>query len=407
MLHNKTVLLGVGSGPLTWVAVEVLRALQRAGARVRVVLSTATAAFMPALTFQTLAGGEVVTADDVYGTVVGERFRPLTEVVQGSDIMLVVPATPALLSKVAAACADEALVRVLLLHTGPALLAFPGQASEYQHALVRQNLQRLRAAGISLYNKGIPETDTAIDELGWTLSPQELVTAVTEHIQETTALTGKVVLITAGPTQEPIDPVRHISNRSSGKTGFSLAAIARRRGARVILVTGPTHLEAPPGVQCIRVQTALEMRQAVLEHFAEADAVIKTAAVADFRPQITADEKIKKEAAELNIPLERNPDILAELGRLKRRQVLVGFAAETQDLLRNAQQKVRNKHLDFIVANDISDASIGFASDENRVHILDAAGGIEELPTMTKTAMAEHILDRVQAVLAQREGLPA
>jgi phosphopantothenoylcysteine decarboxylase / phosphopantothenate---cysteine ligase len=407
MLHNKTVLLGVGSGPLTWVAVEVLRALQRAGARVRVVLSAETAAFVPALTFQALAGGEVVAASDVYGTVVGERFRPLTEVVQGSDVMLVVPATPALLSKAAAASADEALLRALLLHQGPAIFAFPGQACDYQHALVRQNLQRLQAAGLFLYDTGIPETDAAADELGWVLSPQELVTAVAQHVQERTVLSGRVVLITAGPTQEPIDPVRHISNRSSGKTGFSLAAIAQRRGARVILVTGPTHLEAPPGVQCIRVQTAVEMRQAVLEHFAEADAVIKTAAVADFRPQMRSDEKIKKDAAELNVPLERNPDILAELGRLKTRQVLVGFAAETHDLLRNARQKVQSKHLDFIVANDISDASIGFASDDNRVHILDAAGRIEELPTMTKTAMAEHILDRVQDVLARRQGVLA
>jgi phosphopantothenoylcysteine decarboxylase/phosphopantothenate--cysteine ligase len=317
--------------------------------------------------------------------------------------MLVVPATPPLLSKVATGCADEALVRAWLLHSGPSVLAFPGQATEYQHRLVRQHLQHLRDAGVSLYDRGVPETESPTDELGWALSPQEIVAAVAECLRDTTSLTGKVVLITAGPTQEPIDPVRHISNRSSGKTGFALAAVARQRGARVILVTGPTHLEAPPGVQCIRIQTALEMRQTVLDHFAKVDAVIKTAAVADFRPALTSDQKMKKEAAELNIPLERNPDILAELGRLKGRQVLVGFAAETQDLLRNAQQKVRNKNLDFIVANDISDPALGFASDDNRVHILDAAGRIEELPQMSKTALAAYILDRVQDVLVQRE----
>ena len=169
-------------------------------------------------------------------------------------------------------------------------------------------------------------------------------------------------------------------------------------------MTGPTHLETPLGVQCIRIQTALEMRQAVLDHYAEADVVIKTAAVADFRPKFVAQDKVKKDMAELSIPLERNPDILAELGQHKGHRVLVGFAAETQDLLTNAAQKVRHKQLDFIVANDISDPSLGFASDENRVHILDAAGQIEELPTMAKAHIADYILDRVQTVLRQRTG---
>ena len=404
MLHKKTVLLGVGSGPLTWVGVEVLRALQRAGARVRVLLSGDTEAFVPALTFQTLAGEQVIAASEVYGTVVGEHVCPLAQVVRDSDALLVVPAIPSLLAKTAAACSDEALVRAILLHRGPVVLAFPGQALEYQHPLVRQNLQRLRAAGLVLYDKGIRDAETAADELGWALSPQELVEAVAACVHDTTTLTGKVVLITAGPTQEPIDPVRHISNRSSGKTGFALAAAAQQRGARVILVTGPTHLEAPYGVQCIRIQTALEMRQAVLRHFPEVDAVIKTAAVADFRPQMSAEEKIKKDAAALSIPLERNPDILAELGQKKAQQILVGFAAETQDLLNNARQKVQSKHLDFIVVNDISDPTIGFASDDNRVHILDARGQVEELPMMSKTALAAHILDRVQTLLEQRQG---
>jgi phosphopantothenoylcysteine decarboxylase/phosphopantothenate--cysteine ligase len=198
--------------------------------------------------------------------------------------------------------------------------------------------------------------------------------------------------------------VRHISNRSSGKTGFALAAAVHKRGAKVILVTGPTHLPTPPGVTCIRVQTAVEMRQAVLEHFAESDVVIKTAAVADFRPRLVSSEKVKKYDADMSIPLERNPDILAELGECKTKQVLVGFAAETQDLLANARQKVQSKHLDFIVVNDVSDPSIGFASDENRVHILDAAGQIEELPIMRKDSLADQILDRIQPLVAQRSG---
>jgi len=404
MLQNKIVLLGAGGGPLTWVGVEVLRALQRAGARVRVILSTETEAFVPALTFQTLAGGEVVPAEAMYGTMIGGHFRPLSTWIEPVEAMVVVPATPALLAKSAMGCADEALVRALLLHHGPTVFVYPGQAAVYQHALVQHNLQCLRDAGIRLYDAGMPDPMGTSDELGWSLSVQKVVETVAGCMQQTTALTGKVVIVTAGPTQEPIDPVRHISNRSSGKTGFALAEAARRRGARVILVTGPTHLEAPLGVTCIRIQTALEMRQAVLDHYGAADVVIKTAAVADFRPKFVAQDKVKKDTAELSIPLERNPDILAELGQHKGQRVLVGFAAETQDLMANAAQKVRNKHLDFIVANDISDPSMGFASDENRVHILDAAGQIEELPTMAKTHMADYILDRVQTVLAQRSG---
>jgi phosphopantothenoylcysteine decarboxylase/phosphopantothenate--cysteine ligase len=404
MLYEKTVLLGAGGGPLTWVAVEVLRSLQRAGARVRVVLSTETEAFVPALTFQTLAGGEVSAAESPYGAVVGGQFRPLAALVQDSAALVVVPATPVLLAKMATGWADEALVRAVLLHQGPTILAYPAQARPYQHPLVQHNVQRLRAAGMLLCDAGVQEPGAGMDELGWSLTAATVVDAVADSVRQTTLLTGKVVIITAGPTQEPIDPVRHISNRSSGKTGFALAEAARRRGARVILVTGPTHLEAPDGVQCVRIQTALEMRQAVLDHFAAADVVIKTAAVADFRPKIVAHDKVKKDAAELSIELERNPDILAELGQQKGQRILVGFAAETQDLLSNARQKVQNKHLDFIVANDISDPSIGFASDQNRVHILDAAGHIEELPTMAKVHLADTILDRVQALLAQPTG---
>jgi phosphopantothenoylcysteine decarboxylase / phosphopantothenate---cysteine ligase len=404
MLQNKTVLLGVGSGPLTWVAIDVLRALQRAGAQVQVVLSHDTESFVPALTFQTLAGATVVPAHDLYGTHAGGHIRSLTALLAAVDAMVIVPATPALLAKAATACADEALVRAMLLHAGPTLVAYPGPARPYQHVLVQNNVQQLRDAGIAVFDQGVRETESAEDELGWVLSPQAIVEAVARQIQPLADFAGKVAIITAGPTQEPIDPVRHISNRSSGKTGFALAAAMHKRGAKVILVTGPTHLPAPPGVTCIRVQTAVEMRQAVLEHFAASDVVIKTAAVADFRPRLVSSEKVKKSDADMSIPLERNPDILAELGERKTKQVLVGFAAETQDLLANARQKVQSKHLDFIVVNDVSDPSIGFASDENRVHILDAAGQIEELPIMRKESLADQILDRVQPLVAQRSG---
>jgi phosphopantothenoylcysteine decarboxylase/phosphopantothenate--cysteine ligase len=318
--------------------------------------------------------------------------------------LVVVPATPALIAKAAAGLADEALVRAMLLHDGPTVFAFAARAAEYRHPLARQNVQRLRDAGMILCDAGVAETDDAADELGWNIAAATVVEAVAAALRQTTVLSGKTVIITAGPTQEPIDPVRHISNTSSGKTGFALAEAARQRGAEVVLITGPTHLQAPAGVTCVPVRTAVQMRDAVREHVAAADVVIKSAAVSDFRPATAIADKIKKEDATLSITLEHNPDILAELGAAKGNRVLVGFAAETRDLLANAKQKMSKKALDLIVANDVSDPAIGFASDHNRVHLIDAAGGVEPLPVMSKRALAETILDRVQAVLTQRQG---
>ena len=404
MLQAKTIMLGVGGGPLTTVAVEVLRALQRAGAGVRVVLSTETEAFVPALTFRSLANGDVLMPGDLYGRMGAQDFQSLHAMARNVDGMVVVPATPALIAKAAAGWADEALVRAMLLHNGPTVFACTARAAEYQHPLVQRNVRRLRDAGIILCDAGVPETDDSADELGWRMASATVVEAVAASLRQTTVLSGKTVIVTAGPTQEPIDPVRHISNTSSGKTGFALAEAARQRGAEVVLVTGPTHLQAPAGVTCVPVRTAVQMRDAVREHFAAADVVIKSAAVSDFRPASVVADKVKKEDATLSIALERNPDILAELGAAKGKRVLVGFAAETRDLLANAKQKVNQKALDLIVANDVSDPAMGFASDCNRVHLIDAAGRIEPLPVMSKRALAEAILDRVQEVLVHRQG---
>ncbi len=404
MLQAKTIMLGVGGGPLTSAAIEVLRALQRAGAGVRVVLSAETEAFVPALTFRSLADGDVLMPGDLYGRMGAQDFHSLHALVRNADGLVVVPATPALIAKAATGWADEALVRAMLLHNGPTVFACAARAAEYQHPLVRQNVQRLRDAGVTLCDAGVSETNDSADELGWSLAAATVVEAVAASLRQTTVLSGKTVIVTAGPTQEQIDPVRHISNASSGKTGFAIAEAARQRGAEVVLITGPTHLQAPVGVTCVPVRTAVQMRDAVREHFAAADVVIKSAAVSDFRPATVIADKVKKEDATLSIALERNPDILAELGAVKGKRVLVGFAAETRDLLANAKQKVSKKALDLIVANDVSDPAMGFASDHNRVHLIDAAGRIEPLPVMSKRALAEAILDRVQAVLTQRQG---
>ena len=389
---------------MTSVAVEALRALQRAGAAVRVILSAETEAFVPALTFRSLADGDVVMPGDLYGCLGARGFRSLRGLVKDADGLLVVPATPAFIAKAATGQADEALVRAVLLHDGPAVFACPARAAEFRHPLVMQNMQRLQDAGINLCDAGVLNDGGSADELGWDLDPATAIEALGPSLVRTNGLTGRTVIVTAGPTQEPIDPVRHISNASSGKTGFALAEAARLRGAEVVLITGPTHLRAPFGVTCVPVRTAVQMRDAVRDHFESADVIIKSAAVSDFRPAATVADKVKKEEASLTLTLERNPDILAELGALKGHRVLVGFAAETRDLFANAQRKVNSKSLDLIVANDVSDPAIGFGSDHNRVHLIDAAGRVEPLPEMTKRQLAETILDRVQAVLGQRMG---
>ena len=404
MLKGRTILLGVGGGPSTSAAVEVLRALQRSGAAVRVILSAETDAFVPPLTFRSLAGGDVVMPGDLYGRLEAQDFHSLRDLVKGADALVVVPATPALVAKTATGRADEALVRAVLLHNGPMVLACPARAVEFLHPLVKRNLQGLRDAGITVCDAGMPDDGGGADELGWSIDAAAVVEAVALSLAGTDALIGRTVIVTAGPTQEPIDPVRHISNGSSGKTGFALAEAAQLRGAEVVLITGPTHLQAPIGVTCVPVRTAVQMRDAVRDHFEAADVIIKSAAVSDFRPAAAVAEKVKKEDASLTLTLERNPDILAELGALKGHRVLVGFAAETRDIFANAQRKVNKKSLDLIVANDVSDPAIGFGSDHNRVHLIDADGRVEPLPEMSKRALAEAILDRVQAVLTQRQG---
>jgi phosphopantothenoylcysteine decarboxylase/phosphopantothenate--cysteine ligase len=239
---------------------------------------------------------------------------------------------------------------------------------------------------------------------GRLVEPQEIVEAIERLLAPIHDLAGEVILVTAGPTREPLDPVRYLSNRSSGKMGYAIAEAAAARGARVILVSGPTTLTPPDGVDVIHLETAQEMHDVVLAKLHAATVIIKAAAVADYRPKQVAGRKIKKDGAIPEIALERTPDILAEVGKRKGRRLLVGFAAETEDLVANARKKLQQKNLDLIVANDVSQPGAGFESDTNLVKILDAQGSVEELPLLTKRAVAERILDRVAALLKQREG---
>jgi phosphopantothenoylcysteine decarboxylase/phosphopantothenate--cysteine ligase len=272
----------------------------------------------------------------------------------------------------------------------------------YQHAAVQENLARLRGRGIHVVGPASGELASGLVGPGRLVEPAEIVEAIENLLAPSGDLAGEVVLVTAGPTREPLDPVRYISNRSSGKMGYAIVEAAARRGARVILVSGPTALPPPREVQVVQVETAQEMYDAVLARLETVTVVIKAAAVADYRPKQVARQKIKKDERVPEVTLESTPDILAEVGKRKGRRILVGFAAETHDLVANARKKLQRKNLDLMVANDVSQPGAGFDADTNVVKILDAKGGVEELPLLPKPAVADRILDRVVQLVGKR-----
>jgi phosphopantothenoylcysteine decarboxylase/phosphopantothenate--cysteine ligase len=350
------------------------------------------------LTWRTLSGRPVLS--DLFDPQSGEAVEHVA-LAERADATVVAPATANLLAKAAHGIADDFLTTLLLAARGPVLMAPAMDGGMWDHAAVTANVATLRSRGVTvlepdagalasgLSGKGrLPEVDALLEALERLLSPAR-------------DLTGERVLVTSGPTREPIDPVRYLSNRSSGKMGHAIATAALRRGAEVILIAGPTALEPPPGATYVPVQTAEEMREAALQHLPRASVVIKAAAVADYRVENPARQTIKSRKDEgLTLTLAPNPDILRELASRKGRAFLVGFAAETNDVRRHAREKLTAKGIDLLVANDVSRSGIGFEADDNQVVLLDRWGGEVELPKMTKLAVGDAILDRVLALRA-------
>lgn len=395
MLRGKKIVLGVCGGIAAYKAVELLRRYTKAGAEVFVIMTKSACEFVTPLTFQTLSGNPVHTElFDLYQ----ESEIGHISLADRADLFVVAPATANMIGKVASGLADDLLSTTLMATKAPVLFVPAMNVNMFENPIYRQNETRLVEHGYHVMEpesgalacgwegKGkFPDPDSVFEQTLLLLCPKDL--------------TGETVLVTAGPTREEIDPVRFISNYSSGKMGYAVARDARNRGARVILVSGPTCLDAPCGVEAIQVTTAAQMRHAVLDHMKQATVVIKAAAVADYRPSTVAGKKIKKEQCEgMSIDLEKNPDILAELGALKKDCVLVGFAAETSDLIENARDKLKRKNLDMIVANDVTQEGAGFDVDTNIVRFLFADGTIDELPRMTKDAVATRLLDAVMRV---------
>ena len=395
-LRGARILLGVSGGIACYRAVEIARLLTKRGAHVQVVMTEAATKFVGPITFSSL------TKRPAYTGLFEEPDRVLhVRLAREADLVLVAPATANLLAKMSHGLADDLLSAVLLTATCPLVVAPAMHTEMWENEATRENLATLRARGIVVVDPEEGELAGGDEGVGRLAEPYSIVAAVAEAFAHGRDLAGVRFLVTAGGTQEPIDPVRFIGNRSSGKMGFAIAAEASRRGADVTLVTGPTWLEDPDRVEVVRIRTAAEMRDAVLARFPDADVVVKAAAVADFRPANAAGSKIKKGEGLPTIALERTDDILAELGRTKGDQLLVGFSAETDDAVAQGRKKLAAKNLDLIVVNVVGQGK-GFEVDHNAAVILGADGTEAEIPLQTKRSMAREICDRIVSSLAAR-----
>jgi len=382
------ILLGVGGGIAAYKAAELARRLMQDGHQVQAVMTRAACEFVQPLTFAALTGRKVLT--DLF---VIEAAIEHIAVAQEHELLAIAPATADLMAKLAHGLADDFLSTVYLAFTGTVVVAPTMNVNMWQHPATQANLETLRARGHRIVEPGSGYLACGMTGPGRMAEPDEIAAAIEATARHHRDLEGEVVLITAGPTQEPLDPVRYISNRSSGKMGYALAEAAVERGARVILVSGPVHLPPPRGVELLAVRTAAEMREKVVEHLPEAGIVIKSAAVADFHLSKVPEQKVKKTAARISLELDPTPDILAEIGRKKGDRLLVGFAAETQNLVQEARRKLETKNCDMVVGNLVGGAETGFESDYNEVVLVLRTGETIPLPRASKREIAGRIFD--------------
>ena len=389
--------LGVCGGVAAYKAAEIVRLLQDRGIRVQVVMTHAAQEFVRPLTFAALSGEKVITG--MFGAEAGEE-QPNVEsaiehiaVAQAIDALLVAPATADVLARFAQGIANDFLSTLYLATTAPVVVAPAMNVNMWNHAATQANLEVLRKRGVRIVDPGQGYLACGMTGAGRLAENETIVAAVMGALGAAQDLAGETVLVTAGPTREKIDPVRYLTNRSSGRMGYAIAEAALRRGARVLLVSGPTALAAPGAAELTTVETAEEMHAAVLKLLPESTVVIKTAAVSDFRPKAAAGQKIKRKG-EMKLELEPTADILAEVARRKTTQTVVGFAAETENVLENARKKLASKSLDAIVVNDVSREGVGFDSDRNAVTII-SQSEVVEVPETSKWEVAHRVLDQV------------
>ncbi|HEY3425649.1 MAG TPA: bifunctional phosphopantothenoylcysteine decarboxylase/phosphopantothenate--cysteine ligase CoaBC [Negativicutes bacterium] len=392
MLNGKKVVIGVTGGIAAYKAVEIVSRLKKAGAIVHVIMTKAATNFVTPLTFREISGHPVTV--DMWSEPRNYNIEHIALATM-ADLFLLAPATANIIGKIANGIADDMLSTTVMATTAPVIIAPAMNTNMYLNPIVQQNLTKLTQLGYQIIDPDSGMLACGVEGPGRLPDPEVIVRQVITVFHANQSLAGKNVLITAGGTYEPIDPVRYIGNRSSGKMGYALARVAAARGANVILVSGPTNLAPPAGVTVRQIETAQQMHAAVLDEYSNSDIVIKAAAVADYRLQSPALNKIKKTDNTLTLILEKTPDILRELGELKQHQILVGFAAETQELLMHATEKLIKKNLDMIVANDVTLPGAGFNANTNIVKIIYRNGTLEELPKMSKESLAEIILDKI------------
>jgi len=400
MLKGKKIVLGITGGIAAYKAAELTRALVKEGAQVRVIMTKNATEFISPLTLQTLSNNIVHT--EMYLPSEQYDMAHIT-LADFADAFVIAPATGNIIGKIASGIADDLLSTTVMAAHKPTLICPAMNDKMLANPIVQENIKKLKNNKYVIMESGVgelacktrgagrlPEIPEIVEEIEKLLTPQNLV--------------GQRILITAGPTEEPLDPVRFITNLSSGKMGYALARVARRHGAQVTLITGPTNLSLPSVDNIINVRTAQEMHKAVMDNYKKASVIIKAAAVADYRPKVIAKDKIKKDDKPRLIELARNPDIIAEVGKDKKNIVLVGFAMETKDLLANAREKLKEKNMDLIVANSLREEGAGFQTDTNKITILDRDGDIQSMPIMTKIEAAEKIMERVAGLLKKKSG---
>jgi len=399
VLRGKEIVLGVTGCIAAYKAAELVRLLVKSGANVQVVMTGSAKEFVSPLTFQTLSGNPVIM--DMF-TLHREKEIGHISLAQKADILVIAPATANIIGKAAGGIADDMLSTVFMATKAPVLFAPAMNVNMWDSPAVQENISRLRKRGHSFVEPGFGDLACGVQGKGRLAEVDEILEEMLV-IFSTKDYRKKRVLVTAGPTRESLDPARYITNPSTEKMGFAIARALRRRGAEVTLITGPTSLPLPCGVNCIRVKTAGEMALAVDNCFEDMEIIIKSAAVADYRPREMSSEKIKKKDDGIVIDLEKTSDILLALGKKKGTRLLVGFAAETENIIANAAGKMKNKNLDMIVANDISRSDVGFGTEDNQVTVILKNGTKEPLPKMGKDEVADALLDRIISLKAGGE----
>lgn len=398
MLKDKTVVIGVSGGIAVYKTLDVVSRLRKLGVNVNVIMTKSVTEFVTPLSFQSLSQNYVVC--DMFEDPKTWDVEHIS-LAKRADVFLIAPATANVIGKIANGIADDMLTTTVMATKAKVLMAPAMNTNMYENPILQRNINTLKELG---YNFVEPESgrlacgDTGKGKLA---SPETIVDEVVKLLSKGQDLKGKSIIVTAGPTVESIDPMRYITNRSTGKMGYSIAKEAIERGADVTLITGPTNLTPPQNLKkLVKIESAKDMYEAVLENLDENDVVIKSAAVADYKPKNYSNKKIKKSDDDLVIELDRNKDIAQEIGKIKNNKILVGFAAETNDLIENASLKIKKKNIDFIVANDLTKEGAGFGVDTNIVKIIDKEGNITEYPKMKKEEVANIILDKIKELLS-------